>query len=391
MNTYRLLRGMVLGALLAALTGLGAANAGAEEQRMGGAPSPHKCRDCHTCEKPTAPRQCLTAGLREWARQKAAAGLSSGEVSKIIRLDILENLYDPVHFDHLLHAKMAEMNVGCVACHHNTPTGLSHPRCKECHGIAANDGRTEMPGLKGAYHRQCMDCHRAWSGKDDCEICHALKAPGEKREPVYTAGAYRQCREPARKTYRTGNTEVPFVTFFHDNHARHYGLSCSECHRKDACVACHYKGEKPLAVVQSTADAMHHKCSACHDIQSESSCTECHAKRVRTVFSHRTATGWDTSPYHGMIACASCHPAGRRITGPDGTCNSCHESWNEETFAHAVVGLALDEEHVEQECADCHMGRRFEEPPTCEECHDEKKYPRDKPGKTVQPPNGQKR
>jgi hypothetical protein len=128
---------------------------------------------------------------------------------------------------------------------------------------------------------------------------------------------------------------------------------------------------------------MHHKCAACHDIQSEAGCGKCHTGQPRTAFSHAVATGFELSPYHGVLTCASCHPAGKRISRPESACNDCHGSWDSETFQHAVVGLKLSEDHADLDCEDCHADRRFEQPPTCVDCHDEKAYPRDKPGEPV--------
>lgn len=46
----------------------------------------------------------------------------------------------------------------CAGCHHESPLGTRPPPCRSCHQTAAH--RTEdMPGLRGAYHRQCMGCH----------------------------------------------------------------------------------------------------------------------------------------------------------------------------------------------------------------------------------------
>ena len=40
------------------------------------------------------------------------------------------------------------------------------------------------------------------------------------------------------------------------------------------------------------------------------------------------------------------------------------------TFDHAVTGQVPDETHAGIDCADCHIDRKFDRPPTCEECHD---------------------
>jgi hypothetical protein len=173
------------------------------------------------------------------------------------------------------------------------------------------------------------------------------------------------------------------VTFFHRNHAHVYGFSCSDCHGKEPCAACHYQGAKPVAVVSAAADAMHHKCAACHDIKAPEGCRQCHSQTARTAFSHAEAVGWELGPYHRLLSCASCHPEEQRISRPDRTCNGCHAGWNNENFDHAAVGLVLSEDHQDLECTDCHAGRAFEKKPSCVDCHDDKKFPRDRPGKRV--------
>lgn len=66
----------------------------------------------------------------------------------------------------------------CSGCHHNSPAA-STPKCSSCHAKAftAADGR---PGLKAAYHQQCMDCHTKMKlekpAATDCAACHEKKA-----------------------------------------------------------------------------------------------------------------------------------------------------------------------------------------------------------------------
>jgi len=68
----------------------------------------------------------------------------------------------------------------CQACHHNTPAGAKKPpRCVNCHGKPFDDKQPNRPGLKAAYHGQCMSCHKAMDLKKpvntDCVGCHKEK------------------------------------------------------------------------------------------------------------------------------------------------------------------------------------------------------------------------
>ncbi len=353
------------------------------------APSPHSaaqlaCEECHVCKNPTAADPCLRTCPRHWKGKEAGRKLTTAEVPDVIILNELEKLYEPVKFSHKLHAHMAEMGEGCVACHHYTPTNAAHPPCKECHSSSIVQESITKPGLKGAYHRQCMGCHKEWSGETNCEICHASKAQKQAKGAEYIAPHYRPCKEPDKKVYTTSNSQGQYVTFFHNNHTQLYGLKCTECHKNDPCVSCHYQGERPVSVVEASADAMHHKCSACHNVVDNSGCAKCHSKTERKGFDHGQATGWALNIYHQQLSCTSCHPANKPIGKLNRSCNSCHSKWAPSNFNHAIVGLALDETHAEMECTDCHADRRFDLKPSCSGCHDDKTYPKDKPGKVTQ-------
>ena len=71
------------------------------------------------------------------------------------------------------------------------------------------------------------------------------------------------------------------------------------------------------------------------------------------------------------------------FTGLSSSCTSCHAGWNLKTFNHKITDLILDDMHIEFDCGDCHIGEDFSKKPSCENCHDDKNYPDDKPGKLV--------
>jgi hypothetical protein len=68
----------------------------------------------------------------------------------------------------------------CMGCHHNSPASVNPPACSSCHGEStlAENGR---PGLKGAYHEQCITCHQKMKmekvAATDCIKCHKEKKP----------------------------------------------------------------------------------------------------------------------------------------------------------------------------------------------------------------------
>lgn len=107
-------------------------------------------------------------------------------------------MFKPVTFPHEMHA---EIMSDCEICHHNSIEG-QYPSCKTCHGkpydpknskilgIKVNrsgilksglmkyfeSDYLEKPGLKGAFHRKCMGCHKEYdSGPVGCIECHEKK------------------------------------------------------------------------------------------------------------------------------------------------------------------------------------------------------------------------
>ncbi|MCW8984057.1 MAG: cytochrome c family protein [Thermoanaerobaculales bacterium] len=63
----------------------------------------------------------------------------------------------------------------CSGCHHHSPVGTRPPPCRACHSGEAVATR-DLPGLKVAYHRQCVGCHIAMNiQKQGCTDCHAVR------------------------------------------------------------------------------------------------------------------------------------------------------------------------------------------------------------------------
>ncbi|MBI5532421.1 MAG: hypothetical protein HY898_06885 [Deltaproteobacteria bacterium] len=68
----------------------------------------------------------------------------------------------------------------CAGCHHHTPPGMRPPPCSSCHALDEKTG--DKPGLRSAYHQQCMGCHeRMGIAKVGCTDCHARVGTEEKR------------------------------------------------------------------------------------------------------------------------------------------------------------------------------------------------------------------
>jgi hypothetical protein len=312
--------------------------------------------------------------------QPSAAQPSQGP--DVVVLKELVSLYDPVPFDHKTHAQMAEMWEGCTTCHHRTPDAATQPAdqapspalsdyghvtqddaavvpaCKHCHAVAEPKAEIHMPSLKGAYHRQCLNCHREWSGANDCVICHRPRdgAPATASSLPTTTAPTRDdivgrmhppLPAPDQKLYKTRFTPVDGgnVLFRHAGHVKSYGLKCANCHFRDSCNHCHDpKGDVPERKILKPAETW---------AESHGPCVSCHTGRAH---------------------CRSCHYKDGQSAPPP--------------FEHAVTGQSLDQDHAGLKCVQCHAKLRSKQELACGggACHARDPtiaYPNRRPGPLV--------
>jgi hypothetical protein len=300
-----------------------------------------------------------------------------------VMLNALESLYEPVPFDHRAHAGMAEMWGGCTTCHHRSPDPTTRPAeaevihfkiqdavvqvpaCKSCHEVSGSAEDIRMPNLKGAYHRQCLNCHREWMHGNACVICHKPKGklaaqPAPAPPPTVddiVGRMHPPIPEPAEKTYKTRYTPVdgPNVLFRHKEHTAGFGLKCVNCHHDDNCSHCHAPGAESKTGTQGPM---------------------------------KPGKTWRAS----HAPCMSCHKKDR--------CQHCHyqdDGTPPPAFEHAMTGQQLDADHAKLTCIQCHsggggragQGLKVEAPPTCggAACHKKNPaiaYPAQRPGPVVQ-------
>ena len=111
----------------------------------------------------------------------------------VMEISVLENDYMPAKFPHYAHIKKLTdisnenklaryfhfntMTI-CLGCHHYSPLEAKKPipPCITCHTPKA-EPKKHTPTLSGAYHRQCLGCHKEMeAGPTDCTGCHAEKS-----------------------------------------------------------------------------------------------------------------------------------------------------------------------------------------------------------------------
>lgn len=306
---------------------------------------------------------CLAAAPA--TTQIGSTSQPNGHGPDTVILRELVGLYQPVPFDHKTHAEMAEMWDGCTTCHHRSPEpatqagGTNHktqaesskyPACKSCHEIKTEDADIRKPSLKGAYHRQCLNCHREWANANSCTVCHEpVEGIASTRAPTRDDIVDRMhppIPEPDVKIYTTrftpavGNQAI----FRHKEHSTRYGLKCVNCHRHDSCSSCHSakpeaSGPRLLHPGRTWADT-HGPCISCHQ---EDRCRTCHYNEGETPpepFEHRQ-TGQTLDKDHRNLSCAQCHIRVKATT--ELTCgdSSCHKPQKHITFPKHRPGKLL--------------------------------------------------
>ena len=351
------------------------------------------CTKCHTCAKPSAQSPCLRECTRHQEEVFTEARAHGLMPEGTILLDMLSDVKDetdhfgPVPFDHTGHADWAEIAGGCQVCHHHTPEGEAHPACRTCHEHSYRHEDLSKPGLKGAYHRQCMGCHREWTHETKCSTCH-LPRIGDPEHPVSVGDPglpprdafHKPIPEPELEKYPNAHPpeEGSVVLFYHKRHSTSYGFKCAECHRGDTCARCHEKGKQHVQVVGKQG-SRHDACDTCHQI--ENACDHCHLKPGAPApkpFEH-AQTGWPLNKYHVKLKCRDCHKE-MPFRKLERECTACHK-WDSDSFDHAVTGQTLNEDHADVDCGDCHADNKYGQPPRCDECHDEEvTFPQQRPG-----------
>ena len=358
------------------------------------------CTPCHTSEKPTSENPCL----RTCPRSAVAPIIAESTTDRaprtppdVVMLDDLEDLYLPVPFDHKGHASMSEMTTGCQACHHHSPADEEHPACRSCHGAAKDKDDIRMPGLKGAYHRQCLNCHLEWSHDTACSVCHLPKLQrGIPTEPTAQPSAQEvvdRMNPPVQwKTtyvFETPEAPEPIVTFHHADHIQTFSVRCVQCHRGASCGHCHDETiSRDGSGRHGGSQRLKNTCFACHK---ESNCSFCHGDARRPSFDHASDAGWPLEPYHADVPCGDCHGPATDFSVPSKACWACHERRPIGSRDGAIRNLIAIGDVGDTQCLTCHtdMKDRFSQAACvhgpaadgtgCAACHTEPHSPTSRP------------
>ena len=279
----------------------------------------------------------------------------------IVDLDQVPGCYGSVRFDHRLHVGMSDIATGCTVCHH---TEAIQP-CRDCHDPRPGAITKDVLGLRGAYHAQCLGCHKDWAHENACGFCHTSSSTSaEIPMPVAHDAHLTRAIANTTYTYQTAKQGLPVVTFHHADHTDVFGIDCASCHVGTSCGQCHGP-ETQRPVVNR-----HQSCYRCH---ADSECVLCHSLVEKPRFDHTNCGNWRLRPGHYGLACSSCHGETVMPHRPDSKgCNTCHGADTAGVFDHASTGVMLYGDHALFQCVDCHAGRDKTKLASCEGCHEQR-------------------
>ena len=270
-------------------------------------PTEAACRACHPIDR--AQPDLVVPGAPPVACRACHPAYAGGAIARV------HIAPPPLKFDH--------------SAHRATP-------CEGCHAeIRSVDLATtrQLPTMAA-----CLRCHRDGAEERHCADCHLARLGG-LIETRFEHGAL----VPAHDGL--GDAHGPGFKDHHTQEARQVGATCTACHDRSECVACHQGVTKPMEfhpgnyALTHAVDARRGKpdCSACH--RAQSFCVACHEReglgtRGDTQFNPVDPArafhppGWASAgaglnlhareARRGITACASCHR--------EDECLKCHSA-----------------------------------------------------------------
>ncbi len=128
-------------------------------------------------------------------RRTTKGTLPADDIPEFVTIGVLSDKYEPSKLPHrkIINTLMAAIGddklaatfhtdkaTVCAGCHHNSPVSKTPPKCASCHGKPFDPAKGDRPGLKAAYHQQCMGCHNRMKlekpADTACAECHKERA-----------------------------------------------------------------------------------------------------------------------------------------------------------------------------------------------------------------------
>ena len=161
---------------------------------------PKACQSCHMGDVTQVSESIQNTEEKEVvarmldSRNPVTHTFAESDIPETVEMKTLMDQYGPVKLPHrkivqtlsrniqdnkLVHYFHQDESTLCQGCHHNSPAAKKPPTCASCHGQPFDERDPSKPGLMAAYHRQCMECHKAMGIEKpvatNCVACHQKK------------------------------------------------------------------------------------------------------------------------------------------------------------------------------------------------------------------------
>ena len=250
-------------------------------------------------------------------------------------------------------------------------------RCTECHA----------PFASGVDAKRCINCH--------IEIKKQITA-----KHGFHARRVTRC-ERCHSDHKGRSFELVQLDEEHFSHAstgfkltgEHADIECADCHTdKDSwqgldpeCASCH--GDEDPHGTEMSERSLLQQCDSCHQAVDWSA-----LPILESLFDHGSSESVDyvLTGKHKSVDCEACHTDWQFVPIEHDACLDCHadphrsdfnekcedchagpSTWHAHRFAHDKTAYALEGQHEEVACHDCHK-RSFERAlayEACEDCH----------------------
>ncbi len=366
------------------------------------------CSDCHGGWRSTMTASCLECHGAIEAQVGAGSGLHGvledvqacarchsehhGTNFSLVnrRSFALAGIADPAHFDHLLVGFAMggkHLELACAQCHVSAEAAILPQGTHRYIGLDHDCATCHEDEHKGRLKPACSSCH----GQQDFQALESLGH--ESHLPLVGGHAVPSCRDCHAKTTPHAFEAMGWPRF------QGSPRTCLDCHESP------HAGRFTAAAADAAALPVEAACVVCHAAEH----TSFRDEHMALSPAQHAASGFPIDPPHAEVACADCHAAeladfAARYPGRGAdACAACHEDPHGGQFAetaaeaadclacherlrfephgftverHAATVLPLDGQHLESECAACHVEpagggpRVFRGTPArCEECH----------------------
>ncbi len=162
--------------------------------------SDEACIQCHSIPIQNLPLSATEQDEKALTRstllstKRMTEAYAQDDIPEVVRIQRISKEYEAVDMPHRQIVNALVMRIKdnplsdyfhtgkdtiCQGCHHHSPASPKPPQCTNCHFERWDAYTPSKPAILGAYHQQCMGCHKQMDIEKavGCTECHKSKSP----------------------------------------------------------------------------------------------------------------------------------------------------------------------------------------------------------------------